>query len=48
MLGNAPCGLNPKCSLPGVKGSVDSRGLLHVEDANKKLGIGVGFWVNRP
>ncbi|MBI3043900.1 MAG: hypothetical protein HYY78_13865 [Betaproteobacteria bacterium] len=34
--------------LAAVKTYADSHNLLHFEDHNKLLGIGGGFWVNRP
>lgn len=33
--------------LPAVKVYADSHGFLHFQDYNKKLGAGVGFWVNK-
>jgi hypothetical protein len=34
--------------LPAVKSYADSHNYLHFQDAGKTLGIGTGFWVNRP
>ena len=34
--------------LAGVKSYADSHFYLHFQDFNKTLGIGVGFWVNKP
>jgi alpha-tubulin suppressor-like RCC1 family protein len=34
--------------LPAVKAYADSHNYLHFQDAGKTLGIGTGFWVNRP
>jgi chitodextrinase len=34
--------------LAAVKAHADSHFYLHFQDDNKKIGLGVGFWVNRP
>ena len=34
--------------LPAVKAYADGKFFLHFQDYSKTLGIGVGFWVNRP
>jgi hypothetical protein len=34
--------------LPAVKAYADSHNYLHFQDYNKTLGIGTGFWVNKP
>ncbi|MBI3042930.1 MAG: hypothetical protein HYY78_08910 [Betaproteobacteria bacterium] len=34
--------------LPAVKAYADSHFYRHFQDYNKTLGIGTGFWVNKP
>ena len=34
--------------LPAVKNYADSKTYRHFQDYSKTLGVGVGFWVNRP
>ncbi|MBI3042494.1 MAG: hypothetical protein HYY78_06680, partial [Betaproteobacteria bacterium] len=34
--------------LAAVKAYADGHGFLHFQDYNKTLGVGTGFWVNRP
>jgi len=34
--------------LAAVKAYTDSHGMRHFEDYGKTIGLGVGFWVNRP
>ena len=33
--------------LPAVKAYADSHSFQHFQDFNKKLDVGVGFWVNK-
>ena len=39
--------LDSSGGLANVKGYADSHSFQHFEDFNKKIGVGIGFWVNK-
>jgi hypothetical protein len=40
--------LESSSGLPAVRSYADNHNYLHFQDFGKTLGIGIGFWVNRP
>jgi hypothetical protein len=39
--------LESTSGLSGVKAYADSKSYLHFQDFNKKIDVGIGFWVNK-